>query len=62
MALRTMLRLVEMVVRTAMQILTPRKYELKLMDTIKNLIRKHLSLRMNLEIYTWWILESRHSS
>lgn len=37
--------------RMVMQILTPRKYERKLMDTIKNLDQKHLSLRMNLETY-----------
>ena len=37
--------------RMVMQILTPRKYEFKLMDTIKTLTLKRLSLLMNLEIF-----------
>ena len=38
--------------RMVMQILTPRRYERKLMETVRSLDEKHLSLRMNLELFT----------
>ncbi len=45
--------------RMVMQILTPRKYERKLMDTIKNLDPKAFIIAYEPQ-HTWWILDERY--